>query len=128
MQGVHKHTNNTFPYVSYGCETGSMRLMYEYSLRTLKNSVLKRMISWTSREKEKEVTDWGELHDNQHRHFYLSQIIITVTISSMMRWAVHVASTGDIRNTCTIFVGKPEDKRPLDRPRRRWHHKIKMYL
>ena len=37
-----------------------------------------------------------------------------------MRWAGHVARTGEERGAYTIMVGKPEGKRPLGRPRRRW--------
>jgi hypothetical protein len=32
---------------------------------------------------------------------------------------------GETRNVCNIFVGKPEGKRPLGRPRHRWKN-IKM--
>jgi hypothetical protein len=35
---------------------------------------------------------------------------------------------GEKRNAYRIFVGKPEGKRPLGRPRRRWVHNIKMDL
>jgi hypothetical protein len=35
---------------------------------------------------------------------------------------------GEQRNTNRIFVGKPEGKRPLGRPRRRWVNNIKMDL
>jgi hypothetical protein len=38
----------------------------------------------------------------------------------MVRWAGHVARTGDTRNAYSILVGKPEGKRPLRRPRRIW--------
>jgi hypothetical protein len=40
----------------------------------------------------------------------------------------HVARMGEKRNACTILVGKPEGKRPLGRPRRRWVDNIKMDL
>jgi hypothetical protein len=33
---------------------------------------------------------------------------------------------GEKRNACRILVGKPERKRPLRRPRRRWVDNIKM--
>jgi hypothetical protein len=33
---------------------------------------------------------------------------------------------GEKRNTCRIFVGKPEGRRPLGRPRRRWVDNIKI--
>ena len=37
-----------------------------------------------------------------------------------MRWAGHVARMGEERGAYRVFVGKPEGKRPLGRPRRRW--------
>jgi hypothetical protein len=43
-----------------------------------------------------------------------------------MRWAGHVARIGDKRNVYRLLVGKPEGKRPLGRPRRRWIDNIKM--
>jgi hypothetical protein len=45
-----------------------------------------------------------------------------------MRWAGHVARVGEKRNAYRILVGKPEGKRPLGRPRRRWVDNIKMDL
>jgi hypothetical protein len=45
-----------------------------------------------------------------------------------MRWAGHVARIGAKGNACRILVGKPEGKRPLGRPRRRWEDNIKMNL
>jgi hypothetical protein len=35
---------------------------------------------------------------------------------------------GDKRNAYRILVGKPEGRRPLGRPRRRWVYNIKMDL
>jgi hypothetical protein len=35
---------------------------------------------------------------------------------------------GEKRNACRILVGKPEGKRPLGRPRRRWVDNNKMNL
>jgi hypothetical protein len=45
-----------------------------------------------------------------------------------MRWARHVARVGEGRNVYRVLVGKPEGKRPLERPRRRWDNGIKMDL
>jgi hypothetical protein len=45
-----------------------------------------------------------------------------------MRWAGHVARMGVKRNAYRLLVGKPEGKRPLGRPRRRWVDYIGMYL
>jgi hypothetical protein len=48
--------------------------------------------------------------------------------SRRMMLAGHVAPMGETRNEHRIFVGKPEGKRPLGRPRRRWVDNIKMDL
>jgi len=45
-----------------------------------------------------------------------------------MRWAGHVACMGEETGVCRVFVGKPEGKRPLGRPRRRWVDNIRMDL
>ena len=43
-----------------------------------------------------------------------------------MIWAGHVARTGDRRDVYRVLVGKPEGKRQLGRPRRRWEDNITM--
>jgi hypothetical protein len=48
--------------------------------------------------------------------------------SRRMRWAGHVARMGEKRNAYRILVGKPEGRRPLGRPRRRWVDYIKIDL
>jgi hypothetical protein len=45
-----------------------------------------------------------------------------------MRWAGYVARMGEERNVYKVLVGKPEGKRPLGRPRRRWEDVIRMDL
>ena len=45
-----------------------------------------------------------------------------------MRWAGHVARVGEDRGVHRVLVGKPEGKRPLGRPGRRWEDNIKMDL
>jgi hypothetical protein len=52
--------------------------------------------------------------------------IIRQIKSRRMRWAGHVARMGEGRNVYRVLVGKPERKRPLGRPRRRWEDGIKM--
>jgi hypothetical protein len=46
----------------------------------------------------------------------------------MMRWAGHVARMGENRNAYRLLVGKPEGRRPLGRPRRRWLDNIRMRI
>jgi hypothetical protein len=43
-----------------------------------------------------------------------------------MRWTLHVARAGDREGAFSIFVGRPEGKRPVGRPKRRWENNIKM--
>jgi len=45
-----------------------------------------------------------------------------------MRWAGHVARLGEEMGVYRVLVGKPEGKRPLGRPRRRWVDNIRMDL
>jgi hypothetical protein len=45
-----------------------------------------------------------------------------------LRWAGHVARMGETRNAYRKLVGKPEGKRLLERPRRRWVDNIKIDL
>src|SRR5215469_8045656 len=54
--------------------------------------------------------------------------IVRVVKSRRMRWAGHVVRMGEGRGVHRVLVGKPEGKRPLGRPRRRWEDNIKMDL
>jgi len=54
--------------------------------------------------------------------------IVRVVKSRRMRWAGHVARMEEGRGVHRVLVGKPEGKRPLGIPRRRWEDNIKMCL
>jgi hypothetical protein len=56
------------------------------------------------------------------------QLSIRIIKSRRMRWAGRVARMGEKRNVYRLLVGKPEGKKPLGRPRRRWMDNIKMNL
>jgi len=45
-----------------------------------------------------------------------------------MRWAGHITHLEARRGSCRAVVGKPEGKKPLERPRPRWEDNIKMDL
>jgi hypothetical protein len=86
--------------------------------------VLRRILG----PKRDEVTGgWRKLH-NEDNNLYSTPSIIRMIKSKMMRWAGHVARMGEKRNAYRILVGKPEGKRPLGRPRRRWADNIKIDL
>jgi hypothetical protein len=79
--------------------------------------------------KRDEVTGgWRKLHNEELRDLYSSPSIIRIMKSRRMRWAGHVVRMGEKRNAYRLLVGKPEGKRPLGRPRRRWVNYIKMNL
>ena len=74
-----------------------------------------------------EVTgDWRRLHNEEINDLYSSPNIVRVIKSRRMRWAGHVARMGEERAVYRVFVGKPEGKRPLGRPRPRWEDNIKI--
>jgi len=78
---------------------------------------------------QNEVTgDWRRLHNVELNDLYSSPNIVRVIKSRRMRWVGHVARMGEEREICRVLVGKPEGKRPLGRPRRRWVNNIGMYL
>ena len=60
--------------------------------------------------------------------FWFHSVIVRVIKSRRMRWARHVARIGEEKGMYRVFVGKPEGRRPLGRPRRRWLDNIRMDL
>jgi hypothetical protein len=59
---------------------------------------------------------------------YSSPDIIRQIKSRRMRWAGHVARMREEMNVYRVLMGKPEGKRPLERPRHRWEDGIRMDL
>jgi hypothetical protein len=81
------------------------------------NRVLRKIFG----PKRDEVTgEWRKLHNEELHDLYSSPSIIRIIKLRRMRWAGHVAHMGEKRNANRLLVGKPEEKRPLGRPRRRW--------
>ena len=77
--------------------------------------------------KRDEVTGEWRMHNEELNDLYSLPNIVRV-VKSRMRWAGHVARMGEDRGVHRVLVGKPEGKRPLARPRRRWEDNIKMDL
>jgi hypothetical protein len=67
------------------------------------------------------------MHNEELHGLYSSPSIVRVIKARRMRWAGHVARMGEVRGPY-ILVGRPEGRRPLGRPRRRWEDNIKMDL
>jgi hypothetical protein len=113
------------PVVLYGCEIWSLALREEHRLRVFENKVLMRLFG----PKGDEVTgEWRKLYNEEPHDLYSSPSIIRIIKSRRMRWAGHVARMVEKRNAYRVLVRKPEGKRPLGRPRRRWVDNIKMDL
>jgi hypothetical protein len=110
--------------VLYGCETWSLTSREEHRLRVFENRVLRRIFG----PKREEDGSWRKLHNDEFHNLYSSPNIARVIKSRRMRWAGHVARIGDGRRVYRVFVGRPEGKRPLGRPRSRWENNIKMDL
>jgi hypothetical protein len=119
------HKTIILPVVLYGCETLSLTLREEYTLRVFENGVLRRIFG----PKRDEVTGgWRKLHNEELHGLYSSPGIVRVIKARRMRWAGHVARMGEVRGAYNSLVGRPEGRRPLGRPRRRWEDNIKMDL
>jgi len=110
--------------VLYGCETWSLTLREERRLRMSEKRVLRRIFG----SKRDEVTgEWRKIHNEVLNDLHYLPNIFRVIKSRRMRWAGHVARMEERRGVYRVLVGKPEGKRPLGRPRRRWEY-IKMDL
>jgi len=113
------------PVVLYGCETWSLTLREERKLRLFENMVLRRIFG----PRRDEVTgEWRRLHNEELNDLYTSPNIVRVIKSRRMWWAEHVARIGEERGVYRVLVGKPEGKKQLGRPRRRWVDNIMMDL
>jgi len=94
-----------------------LTLRKERRLRVFENRVLRRVFGL----KRDEVTgEWRKLHNGELSDLYSLPNIVRVVKSKRMRWAGHVARMGKGRGVYRVLVGRPEGKRPLERPRRRW--------
>jgi len=87
--------------------------------------VLRRIFGPSRDEK---TGEWRRLHNEERNDLYSSPNIVRVIKSRRMRWARHVERMGEERGVYRVFLGKPEGRRPLGRPRRRWVENIRMDL
>jgi hypothetical protein len=100
-------------------------LREERRLRVFENRVLRRIFG----PKRDEVTrEWRKLHNKEPSDLYCSLNIVRVIKVRIIRWSGHVVRMGEKSGVYSFLVVKPEGKRPLGRPRRRWGDTIKMDL
>jgi hypothetical protein len=98
--------------------------MEEHRFRVFENRVPRRIFG---PKREKVAGGWRRLHKELH-NLDTSPNIIQVIRSGRMKWMGHIACMGEMRNAYSIFVGKPEGKRPLGSPRHRWEDNISVDL
>jgi hypothetical protein len=111
------------PVILYGCETWSQTLREEHRLRVFENRVLRRIFG---PKRDEVMGEWRKLHNGELHNLYSPPRIIRQIKSRRMRWVGHETCMGEGRNMYGVLVGKPEGKRPLERPRHRWEDIIKM--
>ena len=70
--------------------------------------------------------EWRKLHNEELNDLYSSPNIVRLIKWRRMRWAGEVARMEEGRGVHKVLVGKPEGKRPLGKPRRRWEINITM--
>ena len=93
-----------------------MTLREERKLRVFENMVSRRIFG---PRRDEVAGEWRRLHKEELNDLYCSPNIVRAIKWRRMRWAGHVARMGEERVVYRVLVGKPEGKRPLDRPRRR---------
>jgi hypothetical protein len=97
-------------------------LREEHRLRVFENRGLRRIFG----PKRDEDGSWKKLHNDEFHKLFSSSNIVRVIKSRRMRWEGHVACMGEGIGVYGVVVGRPEVKRPLERPRRRREDNIKL--
>jgi len=113
------------PVVFYESEIWSLTLRKERRLTVFENRVLRRIFG---PRMDEVIGEWIKLYNEKLNDLYSSLTVVRVIKSRRIRWTGHVVRVGDGRGVYRVLVGKPEGKRPLGRPRRRWEDNIKMNL
>jgi len=72
--------------------------------------------------------EWSRLYNEEIHGLYDSPDVVKIMKSPRLRWADHVARMGKKRRLYSILVGRPDGRRPLGRPRRRWEDNIRIDL
>jgi hypothetical protein len=99
-------------------------LREEHRLRVLENRVLRKIFG----PKSEEDGSWRKLHNDELDNTCSLLNIVRVIKSRRMRWVGHVTRMGERRGVYRVLVGRPEGKRAVGRPRRRWEDNIKLDL
>jgi len=85
-------------------------------MRVFENGVLKIIFG---PKRDEVAVEWRKLHTDELTDLYSSPNTVRMIKSRRLRWAGHVARTGERTGVCRVLVGKLERKRPLRKPRRK---------
>jgi hypothetical protein len=100
-------------------------LREECRLRVFQNMALRRIFR---PKRDKATGNWRRLHNKELYTLYSLPNVIWVIKSRRLRWAGHVAPMAKRKGAHTVLMGKPEGRRPLERPKHRWEYNIKTDL
>jgi hypothetical protein len=119
------HKTIILPVVLYEGETWFLSLREEHKMGMFVGRVLRRILGSRTHEVK---GGWRKLHNKELHNLCSSPSIIRMFKSRSIRWRGHVAQMGEERNAYKILVGKPEEKRPLRKPRHSCMYNIKLDL
>ena len=95
------------PIFLYGCETWSITLREECTLRVFENRMLRGIFG----PKRDEVTgEWRKLHNEELNDLYFSPNIIQAIKLRRMTWVGHVACIRERKRAYRVVVGKREEQ------------------
>jgi hypothetical protein len=84
-----------------------IKMSITFLLRVSENMMLRRIFE----PRRNEIAgDWKRLHNEELNDLYSSPNFVRVIKSRRMRWAGHVARTGEERWVYRVLVGKPEGR------------------
>jgi hypothetical protein len=106
-------------------KTWSLTFREEHRLSVFENRVLRRIFE----PKRDEVTEeWKKIHNEELNDLYSSTNIVRVIKPRRTKWAGHAVCKGESRGVYRDLLGKPDGKKPLERPRCTGNNNIKMDL
>jgi hypothetical protein len=100
-------------------------LREERRLSVFENRVLRNIFV---PKRDKVRGEWSKLHNENFNDLHSSPNKVRIINTRRIRRAGHVARMGEKRGVYRVWLGKPEGKRPLGRPRLRWEDNIKIDL
>jgi hypothetical protein len=97
------------PFVLYGCETWSLTVREEHTLRVFEN----RMLRISGSKRDEATGEWRKWHDGELHNLYSSPNITRQIKTRTIRWAGYVAYMGEERKMYKVSMGKAKGNRPL---------------